>query len=147
MISTDSNNKTVHTWQHQALAELLDVMMNILANRYESPEDFAEELHQRATAIATILSSDDPTAGAMMLTAIGSHVMALNFAANEIAMRTQEPRDQILARLQYAGWERYEASTPRELEHYCGEAIASIAKYRNLSINTAVPTDGRSQTA
>lgn len=137
MISTEAKNFPTRSWQHDALAELLDMMMNILSNRYENPEDLAGEMHQRATAIATVLSAKQPQIMPQILDAVGVHCLALEFAANEIAMATREPRDQIIPRLHYAGWERYKTISASELGNVLDKALNGLAVYRNPSIETA----------
>lgn len=134
MTSTESQTIPIRSWQHEALSELADIVANILANRYESPEDLAGEMKQRAMAIATAAGEPDPIPD--MLDAIGSHVAALQFATNEISMMTGEPTDNILARLQYAGWERYQVSTPEDVAVLCSRAINTLNRYRKFSTNT-----------
>jgi len=137
MISTESQNPHARTWQHDALAELIDLVTNILANRYENPEDLAGDMKTRATAIVTVLSSKQPEIMPQILDAVGVHCLALEFAANEIAMITREPRDQIVPRLHFAGWERYQAIPPAELGNVLDKALNGLGKYRNPSIETA----------
>jgi len=126
-------------WQQQALSELSDMTRHLISGQYESPADLANDMNQRATAIAHVLATDATNALPQLLDGLGAHAMALQFAANEIAMHTQEPRDEIVARLHRAGWERYQASSPDELASILQTTLTSIGRYRNFSINTAGP--------
>ena len=54
-------------------------------------------------------------------------------------MHTQEPRNEIVSRLHYAGWERYQASSPVELEQSLQATLAFIARYRNFSNHCTAP--------
>ena len=73
-------------WQEQALQEISEITHHLIHGQYESPADLATDMNQRATAISHVLAVDTAQAMPQLLDALGAHAMALEFAANEIAI-------------------------------------------------------------